>query len=635
MRNTWHQFLLYLCAAALPAVAWAQTFTEVRQDAGISGFCTNQNAHGAGTAFFDYDNDGFEDLYVVSGNGMDQLYHNEGDGTFRRVTIEAGIDTTEALNTFGVVTGDVDNDGFRDIFVTTGGVSNNLLFMNNGDGTFSERSASANITQVANSTGAAMGDINLDGWLDIYVTNYIEFDAFITDSNGIGIGFAHDCHDDFFYLNNGNGTFSEIGGALSIADSGCGFQVAFTDYDMDRDQDIYVINDFGAWVKPNGLYRNNYPAFDFTDVSAASGMDVAIYGMGIAIGDYDEDLDLDYYVANLGRNVLLQNQGNGVTVDVTDSAGVEDTFVNDPVLTVGWGTGFLDYDNDAYLDLYVVNGFIFTPPFLFNDQKNPNKLYRNNQADGTFTDVSVQEGVSDSTISRGYAHADYDRDGDLDLVIGPTLCSVPASPPTQIRFYRNDLQNGKHWLQVELQGVTGNRDGYGALVYAFAGGRKFLREINGGSSHCSQNTSMAHFGLDSISQVDTLIVSWLGGARDTVYGVAADQRIRVVEGGAWYTTRTHIAPVCSGDSLFVGGAYQHTAGVFRDTLTASGAPDTILITRIDLLPVPDTDSVTVALCAGDSVFAAGAFQTQPGFYVDANTAANGCDSVRVTEVQVF
>jgi len=310
----------------------------------------------------------------------------------------------------GVITGDIDNDGYRDVFVTTWIDEHNLLFKNNGDGTFQEISASAGILDTALSTAASFGDFNLDGFLDIYVVNYIDPSKPPTDDSG----FYYTCSPNYLYMNNGNETFTEVASLYGVADTGCGLAIAFTNYDQDSDVDIYIANDFGAWVLHNSLYQNNYPSPDFSNVSVSSSMNDAIYGMGIAIGDYDEDGDLDYYVTNLGRNVLRNNQGNGLFIDLTDSAGVANTYTDSNLFAVGWGTAFLDYDNDTYLDLFVVNGHIPADSIIANAPSNPDVFYKNN-GDGTFTDLSASLGVDDTSMARGFALGDYDNDGDLDL----------------------------------------------------------------------------------------------------------------------------------------------------------------------------------------------------------------------------
>ena len=628
----WLAVFMLFAKLALP-----QTFTEVSQVSGIDHLCFSPTLIGGGCAFFDYDNDGHLDIYVTGGILRDKLYHNQGDGTFVETGIIAGLQKTGNMYTQGVVTGDINNNGYRDIFVTVWGFnhnffiqpSSNLLFRNNGNGTFTDISASAGINDSAWSVSAAFGDYNLDGWLDIYVGNYVDSSGFINDSTGETIGFSHKGSRNYLYINNGDGTFSEQSASLGVDQDGTALAVAFTDYDQDGDMDIFIANDFGEWVHPNVMLQNNYPLNSFTDVSQAANIDAAIYGMGIAIGDYDEDLDFDYYVTNLGRNVLHNNNGSGVFTDMTDSAGVTNTTV-DSLLTTGWGAAFLDYDNDTYLDLFVANGAIPAADFIKTNERDPNKLYKNNM-DGTFTDVSVLEGVSDSSVARGFAFGDYDNDGDNDLLIVVTRRDTNNND--HVLLFRNDLSNGNHWLKVKVQGVKANRDGFGSLVRVVSHGRSWIREIDGGSSHASQHSSIAHFGLGSYTTVDSVIVSWPGGGDQVITNLMADQQIHVIQDTGFIVVQTEAA-LCPGDSIFLAGAYRDTSGIFYDTISFIFGSDSIVITDLIVVP-PSVSNRLIELCSGDSLIAGGAYQTLAGNYYDTLTGQSGCDSIVVTQLVIL
>ena len=531
---------IYVCLNVLlffPLQSMAQGFTDVSDDAGINFIVYHEEFMGGGVAFFDYNNDGFEDIYITGGRDQDRLYHNNGDGTFTDVSVSAGFEDTNAVMSHAVTTGDIDNDGFREVFIGTKGFTSGdlrrqahgLLYYNNGDGTFTDISVTAGITDSTWTAGASFGDFNLDGYLDIYAANYVEQVGFIRDSiTDVISGFAHTCFPDLLYINNGNNTFTEIASAEGIDKAGCGLAVATTDFDNDRAPDIMVANDFGEWVEPNVLLENNYPTMGFTDISQGSGADVGIYGMGIAIGDYDEDLDLDYYITNLGRNVLLRNEGNGSFVDVATSAAVENTNI-DTLFATSWGTAFLDYDNDTYLDLYVCNGHVPATSFIETSVSDPNKLYRNNQ-DGTFTDIANALGVDNHHIGRGMAMTDYDNDGDLDIIV-TVLNEFIIEPDSSehVILYRNDLDNEHNWLKVKLIGVETNRDAFGAHLLLTAGGRTFLREVGGGSSHASQNSGIVHFGLGNIAEIDSLLIHWPGNGTQVITDVPLNQQINIVE----------------------------------------------------------------------------------------------------------
>jgi len=618
-------FIILLFLSHYHPTAFSQGFNEISVSAGIDHLHINQMLMGGGAAFFDYDNDGYLDLYLTGGETRDKLYHNNGNGTFTDVSLQAGLAVTDSINTMGVVTGDIDNDGYREVFLTTWDGYHNLLLKNNGNGTFQDISISAGISDTALSTSASFGDFNLDGYLDIYVVNYVD----IANSNPIN-GFDYICYPNYLYLNNGNETFAESASAYGVADTGCGLATAITNFDQDGDMDVYIANDFGAWVLPNRLYKNNYPSANFSDITLISGMNDSIFGMGIAIGDYDEDGDFDYYVTNLGRNMLRNNQGNGTFADLTDSAGVANTYTDSNLFAVGWGTAFLDYDNDTYLDLFVANGHIPADTFIANSTSNPDVLFNNN-GNGTFTDVSVSEGVNDTTMGRGFAYGDYDNDGDLDLLV--MVVSDDSASTNHVLLYENNLSNGFHWLKIKVQGTTNNRDGFGTRVRVVSGGRSWIREIDGGSSHLSQSASMAHFGLGTYTAVDSVIVTWLGGGQQVVTNVNVDQNLSFIEDSTFFIFTNEKDSICPGDSVFVGGAYQTTPGFYTDTFVTSNGYDSLFIT--ELITPAFITNVQVNICNGDSVFVGGAYQTTAGFYQDTLTSGNGCDSIVTTSLNIF
>ena len=249
----------------LVQISYSQTFTEVSNSSGVDHLFQQFANMGGGGVFFDYNNDGWEDLYLTSGKGKDHLYENLGDGSFSLIT-DSWLNLTAEYYTVGVISGDVNNDGYRDLYITTwrgeensGNLERNLLFINNGDGTFSEKGIEYGLSIASFSMGASMLDYNNDGFLDIYTVNYVESSAFLYDSDGEINGFDHDCFENQFYKNNGDGTFSEISAALGLHNNGCALAVMPTDFDQDNDADLYIANDFGEFIVPNTILRNDLP----------------------------------------------------------------------------------------------------------------------------------------------------------------------------------------------------------------------------------------------------------------------------------------------------------------------------------------------------------------------------------------
>ncbi|MBL4578115.1 MAG: VCBS repeat-containing protein [Flavobacteriales bacterium] len=618
-----HKIAFIIILAFLTIAVRGQGYVEVSGAIGVDHLHISPMLMGGGAAFIDFNMDGYEDLYLTGGVAADKLFRNNGDGTFTDVTSSAGITGTDTVNTMGVIAGDLDNDGFKELFVTTWDGYHNLLFQNNGNGTFQEISIAASINDTALSVSATFGDINKDGLLDVYVGNYINLSIVAPN------GFDYTCYANYLYINNGNFNFTESGLAYGVADTGCALAVAFTDYDDEQDIDVYLANDFGKWVLPNSLYANDFPTPLYTDVTLSAGVNDSIFGMGVAIGDYDEDGDFDYYITNLGRNVLRQNQGNGTFMDYTDSAGVPNTYTDSVFFAVGWGTAFYDYDNDTYLDLIVSNGYIPADSFIYNTPSNPNVLFRNTGG-GLFQDVSDIKGFNDTTIGRGLAIGDYNYDGAVDVVVG--VVHNDTSSVFGSLVYRNEEQ-GNNWLKVSLQGVTTSRDAFGSHLAIYAGGRVFVREVDGGSSHLSHSSSIVHFGLGNIPVVDSVIINWLNGGTDTVLNIDANQTLYVIEDSLFYTIHYQNLQICNGDSIFVGGSFQFNPGIYHDTLVSGPGYDSIVHSSVTYTSLI-LDSMLIEICAGDSLYAGGGFQYTSGFYIDSLTGVV-CDSTLVTELTVL
>ncbi len=292
--------------------------------------------------------------------------------------------------------------------------------------------------------------------------------------------------------------------------------------------DLYIANDFGEWIEPNKLYRNNYPNDNFTEIGEATGSALQMYGMGIAIGDIDQDLDFDYYVTNFGRNELIRNDG-GTFTNITEECGAADQWVvTDTSLAIGWGTAFLDIDNDTDLDLYVANGYVPGPDFIPSTFWMNDKLFLN-EGELPFADVGEAYGITNPYVSRGMAYSDFDNDGDLDILT--VVLNGPANTEGWATLlYRNEMGNQNNWLEIKLEGIDANRDAYGSKVIVYANDKALLREVDGGSSHASHSSSRLHFGLGDATTVDSIEVIWTGGLRtQMVYENGINQMLHIVE----------------------------------------------------------------------------------------------------------
>jgi len=525
-------FLLWFCA---PSIAQT-TFTNIAPSAGIDHYCDLHWDMGGGVAIFDFNKDSLQDIYYTGGINRDALYLNNGDGTYTNISLSAGLGFTDSVKTMGVCTGDFNNDGYRDVFLNTPKGEPNRLLKNNGNGTFSDISVSAGLVQDSLFTmSSAWGDYNKDGYLDLYVTNYILHPNVILDSVNNFLGFDHQCSPNRLFLNNGDETFTDVTNTTQTGDTGCALATTITDYDSDGDMDIWVINDFGQWILPNELYQNTNG--NLNPVAAAANVDARMFGMGIAIGDYDQDLDLDYYITNIGRNLLHKNEGNGTFIDTTAAAGVENEwYIQDSLHATGWGTGFMDIDNDSYLDLFVSNGYVPAVPELMTSLIDPDKLFKNN-GDGTFTDISHTFNPDSAHVTRGFAYGDMDNDGDIDLIPVATLISN-AVDTHKVVLFQNNLNNNNNWLAVALEGTTSNRDAFGSQIIIYVNGQSWIHEISGGSSHTSQNSSVAHFGLGTATIVDSLIINWTNGLQEKLTNITPNQTLYLTEG-----LITHLNPV--------------------------------------------------------------------------------------------
>ena len=505
---------------------------------------------GSGVALLDYDNDGWLDIYLVNGSTYDAisgktspphaaLFHNNHDGTFTDVAEKAGV--TNDRWGFGVAVGDYDNDGWPDLYVTNFG--KNRLYHNNHDGTFTDVAEKAGVTLGNWSTGATFGDYDGDGRLDLFVPGYVHYDiehppvpgssvvAFSTcDFRGIKVmcgprGLKGE--PDHLFHNNGDGTFTEVSAKAGVADANAyyGLTAAFVDLNNDGKADLVVAND----STPNYLYINKGNG-TFEDASYASGYALNENGretasMGIAVGDYFNNGLLDLYntVFSDDYNPLYRNEGDANFTDVSYRAGIAESTI--PFL--GWGTGFLDFDNDGWKDLFAANGHVYPAvdqsdwgttfaerPLLFHNLRN-----------GKFDLVPAVKGTGLASVltARGAAFGDLFNDGKIDVVINQL-----DNTPVLLRNVNND-QN--HWVGIKLiGGAKSPRDAVGAAVYLTAGGIRQRADVISGGSYASANDFRVHFGLGSASKVESVEIHWPSGATERVNLPAADRFYTINEG---------------------------------------------------------------------------------------------------------
>jgi len=517
--------------------------------------------NGSGVCLIDYDNDGWLDIYLVNGSTFDALdgkeepphaalFHNNHDGTFTDVSAKAGV--TNDRWGYGCSTGDYDNDGWPDLFVNNYG--KNRLYRNNRDGTFTDVAEKAGVTLGNWSTGSAWGDYDGDGLLDLYITGYVHFDRTnlpIGGSKAVGFSFCQyrgvpvNCgprglegEPDHLFHNNGDGTFTDVTAKAGVEDKNryYGFTPIFVSLKGNGRPDLVVGND----SEPNFLYLNKGDG-TFEDDSYLSGFALnedgrEIASMGIAAGDYENNGLVDFFVTDFGDDykVLYRNDGDATFSDVSYKAGVAQTTIP----FVGWGDGFIDYDNDGWLDLFMVNGHVYPQvdehdwgttfaerPLLFHNV--PERAGKGRRFE--YIAPVVGSGLADVIPARGAAFGDLFNDGKIDVVINPI-----DGPPVLLRNVNPDHH---HWVEIQLVGginpLTGKkspRDATCATAYLTANGMRQRQDVMASGSYISANDRRLHFGLGDATDAGSLEIHWPSGAQQTVKLPAVDRIYTVTEG---------------------------------------------------------------------------------------------------------
>ncbi len=523
------------------SIIHAQLFTDIAHDSNIKFSNEQLFNSGAGVCVLDYNNDGWDDFFLPGGYGHSALFKNNQNGTFTNI-INQVFDSTAYSNitsryVISSAAGDIDNDGDKDLFLTTRSTNFTAsILLENRNGVFYDISKSAGINHKSYGIAASFGDVNLDGYLDIYVCNNVKTMSAGYDNYGNQNAYIPQCLENYLYINLGNKTFLEKGEEYGVNNKGCSLTASFTDIDNDHDLDLLVANDYGEWSGyPNVLYLNNYPLDGFTDMSESSGFNRKMYGMSIASGDYNEDGYMDYFVSNIGTNSFYKNNKNGSFLDIAQPMGIDMTWsIKDSVRKTQWAANFFDYDNDSYLDLFVASGYVgvFFPLSAIIDT---NKIFRNNRK-AKFIDVTSGSGLESPISNRGAAVLDFDNDGDQDLIVNHSRMPefFPLNIEQNINIYRNNNSNKNHWIKIKLNGIESNKDGYGARIEVYIKKRKLIREVDGGSSHASINSSIVHFGLGKASKIDSLVVYWPGGKKQVFNQLNTNQTILITENDSQY-----------------------------------------------------------------------------------------------------
>ena len=504
---------------------------------------------GGGLALTDLDNDGWVDLYLVNGSTLDderrgrkralnRLYRNNKDGTFTDITERAGVGGRNWG--MGVCAGDVNGDGFEDLYVTN--VGRDVLYLNKGDGSFRDATTDAGIDDPFWSAACAFADYDRDGDLDLYISSYLAFDIArpperANDGTRCGYrGLEVACgprgltpSPDRFFENTGNGRFRDVTAASGIGKvpPSFGMGVVWGDYDDDGDEDVYVAND----EMPNFLFRNNGNR-TFTDVGLLAGVALSGDGraqgsMGVDFGDYDNDGDLDLVVTNFAQDydTLYTNEGNGAFTDGSAASGL----IAPTLAPVGWGVLMADLDLDGWVDLPIANGHLYPqldalPALTNGDGYRQRSLLFRNGGNKRFAEIGERAGagfrVRDALSSRGLAAGDINNDGLVDLVV------TSLDEPPAVLLNRSQPGN---WLIVSLNGAPPNTSAVGARVTVRSGGRVLRRDVKSGGSYQSQSDLRLHFGLGGVTTVDELVVRWPNGRTDVRQRVAANDILVIDE----------------------------------------------------------------------------------------------------------
>lgn len=519
--------LQLLSSTLMISMSYGQYFSEVGLSLGVN-VSTTYNNWGCGVSFYDFNKDGWPDLSFSRFNQAPVFYINN-QGTFE--LIDLGIPNTNEAKM--IVWVDYDNDGDADLFLTRY-MAPWSLYQNDGNLTLTDVTAAVGITQVPTSMafGASWGDINNDGWLDLYISNYN------TNVNQPGTTITN-----YLFRSDGDGTFTEVAGQLGVTNgSKHSFLTTFVDINRDGWQDLYVAND--RLPDSNDLYLNLGNG-QFQDITTGSGAGVYLNTMSNTVGDFDNDGDMDFYIANSEQgNNLLRNNGNNTFTNVAPAVGVA-------VNHFCWGSVWMDYNLDGWQDLYVNTGYL-------SNQPSQNYFYTSN-GNGTFTYAFLSGFQGHLNVAHSCASGDYDNDGNPDLVVG-------VRAPLKCEVWHNNSTTTNNHLKVSLEGTISNRDGIGSFIDCYAGGILQTRYAMCGEGYMSQDSQYEIFGLNDWETVDSLKITWLSGIVDVFYDISPNQYLHIIEGSSFSASLNYSGTIsiCETDSITL------TTGDFVSYLWSTG-----------------------------------------------------------------
>lgn len=624
--------VVFLSLYGSTQIAKSQTFEDVFPKAGIEHFTHDGFLMAGGVVVIDYNNDGYDDFVLIGGDDEKTKLFRNNPAAYKTKPYDYAnmfTDVTDEVmyipDMFFIIGGgsfDYDNDGWEDLFFTTDRGQSSLVYRNN-KGKFEEMGSGLGFKEKYQSTSVSFTDINMDGWIDVYVANYFE-----DQTNQV-------CLPNSLYINHGGTFFTEEGLKYGVNDRGCGLANTFSDFDNDGDMDLFVANDFGQNFSSNALYRNDFPDQRFTNVKDNFGFNNAILGMGVDGGDYNNDGWFDYYATNLGQNFFYENAKGQAFIERGRELKIDNTKANpnseQSGQTVSWSVNWFDFDLDMDVDLHVTNGYLAPIAGVNTEYADNNRLFRNNGDGVAFTEITAAEGLLSPGIDRGAAQIDFDNDGDVDLLtsaVRPDKSTTPYNDKDFFKLFENKQTSGRKWLKVKLEGSTSDKLAIGSRVKVYTGTTTQMREVtSGGGGYLSQSTRVLHFGLMNNATVDSIEVIWSGKrTRTKLKNVNSNQLLKLIQP---YLDSVKVE-ICEDQELF--GKKWVGYGEHRETVTAKNGADSNLVYQITVNKI-DRFDVNVDVCNGEEF--EGQVWSKPGEKVMNYLNGKGCDSIVTYKVAIM